>query len=94
LPQPYGTDADEGNVRDHVPEIGYAEERALIGEIVITLILNNRRQQKQSKERRKHKNEKTKYAATHLGRIAQAADQVRKHAPQAFSAHSTSNRWQ
>jgi hypothetical protein len=42
----YVTDADEANVRDHVSEIGYAEERALIGEVVIILILNNRWQQK------------------------------------------------
>jgi hypothetical protein len=71
--------------------MGYAEERALIGEIVIILILNNRRQQKKSEERRERKNEKTKYAAiicraaeNHLGRIAKAADQVRKRARRHF----------
>ena len=73
--------------------MGYAKERALIGEIVIILILNNRRQQKECEERREHKNVKSKYAATiyraakdHLGRIAKAADEVRKRALQVFIA--------
>jgi hypothetical protein len=25
LPQPYRPDGNEGNIRDHIPEIGYAE---------------------------------------------------------------------
>ena len=80
--------------------MGYAEERALIGEIVIILILNNRRQQKKSEERRERKNEKTRYAAiicraaeNHLGRIAKAADHPQTYTAR-FFAHSTSNRWQ
>jgi hypothetical protein len=80
--------------------MGYAEERALIGEIVIILILNNRRQQKKSEERRERKNEKTKYAAiicraaeNHLGRIAKPLTKSANVRAGIF-AHSTSNRWQ
>ena len=87
LPKSCGTDTDEGNIRDHVPEMRYAEERALISEVMIILVLNYRWYKNQSEERRKHKNEKSKYAATlyraareHLSSVAKAADQVRKRA--------------
>lgn len=103
LPQPYGTYAEERNVRDHVTEMGYAEERALIGEVVIILILNNWRQQEESEQRCKHKNGKAEFAPLiysgaehHLDNVA-TAGYFRKRALLPFSSlllTQGGNRWQ
>ena len=38
-PQPYGADRDKGKVRDDIPEIRYAKQITLVGELMIALIL-------------------------------------------------------
>ena len=47
-PQPRRAHRDKGNIRNNVPEVRYAEQGALVGELVIALILRDRRQQQQS----------------------------------------------
>jgi hypothetical protein len=47
-PQPGCADREKGKVRDDVPEVRNAGYRALVGELVIALILRDRRQQQQS----------------------------------------------
>ncbi len=69
LPQPYGADHDKGKIRNNVPEIRRTEQCALIGELVIGLILRDRRHQEQSAKRRDHQTEDDPYAAVSLRAI-------------------------
>jgi hypothetical protein len=48
------SDGDERQVRNHVPKIGNAEQRALVREVMIGLILRDGRQQQESQQRRQH----------------------------------------
>jgi hypothetical protein len=45
LVQTHRSHGNERKIRDHVPEIWYAEQRAFIGKAVIALILQDRWQQ-------------------------------------------------
>jgi len=45
--QPCRADSNKGKIRDDVPEVRYAEDRALVGELVIALVLRDRRQQEE-----------------------------------------------
>ena len=61
LPQPHCADRNEGKIRHDVPEVRHAEQSALIGEMVIALVLRDRRQQQQPCERHDHQAEKDKH---------------------------------
>jgi len=50
-PQPRGADREERKIGDNVPEVRDAEYGALVGELVVALVLRDRRQQQQSSER-------------------------------------------
>src|SRR6266702_445979 len=71
-PQPRRADRDEGEIRGDVPEVRDAEQSALVGELVIALILRDRRQQQQSGERRDDQAEEDKEGAILL-RVAERA---------------------
>jgi hypothetical protein len=60
LPQPHDADRDEGKIRNDVPEIRYAQQRTLVGELVIGLILRDGRQEQQSREGGAHQAQERK----------------------------------
>src|SRR5262249_2106070 len=49
-PQPSGSARKKGEVRDNVPEVGDAEDGSLVGELMVALILLDRRQQQQCRQ--------------------------------------------
>ena len=50
LQQAYSADRDERQIRDHVPEIRYAKEFTLVGELMVALILQQWRKWQQRRE--------------------------------------------
>src|SRR5262249_32573009 len=84
LPYPRRANRDERQIRYDVPKMRNAEDRPLIGELVIVLILGYRRQQQQAEHRRDHHTDEDENATIavhgaghHLNTIAKAAAKVR-----------------
>src|SRR5580704_12776174 len=48
--QAYSADCDERQIRDHVPEIRYAEQFTLVGELMVALILQQWRKRQQCRQ--------------------------------------------
>jgi hypothetical protein len=67
LPQSYGSHCNERKIGHDIPEVRHAQQRALVGKVVVALVLRDRRQQRQRGERRGHEAEKDKHGAVRLG---------------------------